>query len=80
MINIKCAKAYCKDYAKIENYKKAINDTSQVWECHHMSEESKRKNSEAHKGKKMTNENKENLSQLWKGKHWKLVDGKRVWY
>lgn len=32
-----------------------------------LSEESKKKMSEAHKG-------------IFKGKHWKLVDGKRVWY
>ena len=36
MINEKCAKSYCKDdIAKIENYDKAINDTTQTWELHH---------------------------------------------
>lgn len=28
-------KKYCKEYWKIENYEKAINDNSQIWECHH---------------------------------------------
>lgn len=28
-------KRFCKDYAKIENYDKAIVDTTQVWQCHH---------------------------------------------
>lgn len=28
-------KRFCKDYAKIENYDKAIADTTQVWQCHH---------------------------------------------
>ena len=26
---------YCKDFTKIENYSKAILDTSQTWDCHH---------------------------------------------
>ena len=36
--------------------------------------------SEAHKGKKLSEETKKNMSDARKGKHWKLVDGKRVWY
>ena len=28
-------KRFCKDYAKIENYDKAIADTTQTWQCHH---------------------------------------------
>ena len=51
------------------------------------SEESKRKNSESHlghvpwnKGIGCRKETKEKLSVRYKGKHWKLVDGKRVWY
>lgn len=36
---------------------------------HHASEESRKRMSEAHKGKSSPN----------KGKHWKLVDGKRVY-
>ena len=36
MINDKCAHAYCKDdITKIENYDKAINDTTQTWHLHH---------------------------------------------
>lgn len=26
---------YCKDYMKIENYEKAVNDTTQIWQLHH---------------------------------------------
>ena len=28
-------KKYCKEYWKIENYEKAVNDNSQIWEVHH---------------------------------------------
>lgn len=28
-------KRYCKEYWKIENYEKAVNDNSQIWEVHH---------------------------------------------
>ena len=36
MICIKTAKKFCKDdISKIENYDKAIADTTQTYECHH---------------------------------------------
>lgn len=152
-------KIFCKDYAKIENYNKAITDTQQTWVCHHrlethtsdgerrlvdisvdelmalgmyydrppeelifltreehtslhtkgkkMSEESKKKNAEAHKGIPCSEETKRKISEALKGnklghmseetkrklsealkghpaynkgKHWKVIDGKRVWY
>lgn len=39
MINFKQSKRYCKeDISKIKNYDKAIADTTQTWECHHMTE------------------------------------------
>ena len=39
MINIKEVQKYCKeDISKIKNYDKAIADTTQTWECHHMTE------------------------------------------
>ena len=51
------------------------------------SEEYRKKQSEAHKGKHHSEETKRKLSENhkgklnWvKGKHWKLVDGKRVYY
>lgn len=47
------------------------------------SEETKRKISEAKKGKKLppfSEEHKRKLSEVRKGKHWKLVDGKQTWY
>lgn len=48
------------------------------------SDETKRKMSEARKGKPKSEEHKEKLSEACKGQHkgktWKLVDGKRVWF
>lgn len=39
MINEKKARKYCKeDISKIENYEKAIADTTQVWDLHHRTE------------------------------------------
>lgn len=39
MINENAARKYCKeDISKIKNYDKAIADTTQIWECHHMTE------------------------------------------
>ena len=39
MINIRKVKRYCKeDISKIKNYDLAIADTTQTWECHHMTE------------------------------------------
>lgn len=46
----------------------------------HHSEETKRKMAEVHKGESRSEETKRKLSGLYKGKHWKLIDGKRVWY
>ena len=39
MINEKNAKKFCKeDISKIENYNKAVNDTTKTWHCHHRDE------------------------------------------
>ena len=39
MISAETVKKYCsEDISKIENYDKAIADTTQVWECHHRDE------------------------------------------
>ena len=36
MINEKQAKKYCRDdLSKIENYEKAVNDSTQTWDLHH---------------------------------------------
>lgn len=45
-----------------------------------LSEEHKRKLSEVMKGMKFYKEHRKHLSEAMKGKHWKLVDGKRVYY
>lgn len=45
-----------------------------------VSEEAKRKISDANIGKRRSDEAKKKMSELKKGKHWKLVNGKRVWY
>lgn len=48
------------------------------------SEETKRKISEAGKGRTFSEESKRKISEankgLHNGRHWKLVDGKRIWY
>lgn len=31
-------KWFCRDYTQIENYNEAINDNTQVWDCHHKKE------------------------------------------
>lgn len=50
----------------------------------HHSNETKQKISESHKGKHHSEETRNKISEANKGKHkdkhWKLVDGKRVWY
>lgn len=133
---------YCRHPEKIENYEKAVADTTQTWDCHHRlescfthkflkemnlyydiqpealifltraehsslhnkgkkrkefseehkrkiseakkgkrhSEETKRKISETKKGKKPSEEHKRKLGEAKKGKHWRLENGKRVWY
>lgn len=39
MINERQAKKFCKeDISKIENYDKAMSDTTQTWHCHHRDE------------------------------------------
>lgn len=39
MISEKYAKQFCcEDISKIENYEQAINDTTQLWDCHHRTE------------------------------------------
>lgn len=35
MICLQTVKRICKDYTHIENYDKAITDTTQTWDCHH---------------------------------------------
>lgn len=158
MIDLNRAKKYCKDYTKIENYEKAMADTTQTWNCHHRlefmpfrgkqvskkylieqgmyfnqpaealifltssehkklhakgannplygkhfsdeskakmsashkgktpwkgkhhSEETKRKIAETEKGKTVSEETKRKMSEAKKGKHWKIVNGKRVYY
>ena len=49
----------------------------------HLSEEHKKRISESAKGRKASEETRKRLSEAkrqWKVRHWKLVDGKRVWY
>lgn len=72
---------------KISEALKGKPGTSSGMKGKHHTEEARRKNSEAHKGqtpwnkgKKFSEETKRKLSEYKKGKHWKLVDGKRVWY
>lgn len=67
-----------------EEWKKKLSDShkGQVsWnKGKHHTEASRKKMSEAHKGVRHTEETKRKMSETRKGKHWKLVDGKRVYY
>lgn len=143
MICERSVKTFCKDFTKIENYEEAINDSAQIWHCHHrnekfytkqelidlglyydcppselifltrknhfkefhkgrcgrtLSEETKEKISESLKGisrkpfseehkrkislskKNPKNSTKIKMSIAKKGRHWRLVNGKRKWY
>ena len=44
------------------------------------SEETKKKMSETHRGHTTSEETRKKISEAKKGRHWKLIDGKRVWY
>ena len=63
-----------------EETKKKLSESLKGRKHGHLSEETKKKISDVHKGKQISEETKIMLSKYWKGKHWKLVDGKRVWY
>ena len=135
MISEKTVKSFCKDdISKIENYDKAIADTSQTWVCHHRLEITingeealtpkdlrrfgmylhrpyfeliflpRNEHQRLHllargqggtknpmygkdtwnkglKGAQRVDEDrKKRYSELYKGKHWRLVNGKREWY
>lgn len=68
-----------------EEHKRKISEANKG---KHRSEELRIKLSEANKGKKLSEETCRKISEAkkrkpnlyLKGKHWKLVDGKRVWY
>ncbi len=67
-----------------EETKQKISDSEKG---HPVSEETKAKMAESHKGKPLSEEARKKISGALrdrpsprKGKHWKLVDGKRVWY
>lgn len=67
-----------------EETKRKISEARKGWK---MPEEQKNKLSEVNKGKHMPEETKRKISETSKGrtstakgKHWKLVDGKRIWY
>lgn len=64
-----------------DEHKRKIGE---VHKGQHLSEETKAKLSEAFKGRHFSEEAKLKMAEakkgLYKGKHWKLVDGKRVWY
>ena len=53
---------------------------SEVHKGKRLSEEAKRKLSESRKGRTFSEKHKRKLSDAHTKRHWKLVDGKRVWY
>ena len=71
-----------------KDYENAMKDATEVKSKANKgkkrSEETRRKMSEVHKGKHLSEEQKKKLSEAhkgkYKGKHWKLVDGKRVYH
>lgn len=65
------------DEAK-ERMSKALSGENHPNYGKHLSEEHKKKLSEAKKN--MSDETRNKIAEAKKGKHWKLVDGKRVWY
>ena len=63
-----------------EETKRKISEAQKGKKRGHLSEEYKKKLSEACKGWHHSEETKRKISEVTKGKHWKVVDGKRVWY
>lgn len=61
--------------------KRKISESKKGKKGHRHSEESRKKMSEAAKNRaKITEDTRRKLVESHKGMHWKLVDGKRVWY
>lgn len=73
-----------KDKCFSEEYKRKLSEAHKgkpsafKGKCH--SEEVKKRISDSHKGKHFSEEHKRKMSEAKKGRHWKLVDGKRVYY
>ncbi len=66
-----------------EETKKKLSEARKgkpTWNGKHHSEETKKKMAEAHKGKTFSEEHRKKMSEAKKEKHWKVVNGKRVWY
>lgn len=62
---------------RAEDTKKKISETLKGKPSYIRTEETKRKMSEVRKGKPSR---LKGTTRPWKGKHWKIVEGKRVWY
>lgn len=78
---------FCRNEKEHRKYPhKGDKNTSKGFRGKKHSEETKKNISEALKGRKHSEETKKKMSESQKGhtgprgKHWKLVDGKRVWY
>ena len=65
---------------KMSEAKKGKSSWNKGLKTGHHSEETKKKIAESRKGIKFSEEHKNKLSEAKKGKHWKIIDGKRVWY
>lgn len=78
---------YWKGKALSEEHKRKLSDTNKGKKPYNMTDETRRKMAESkkgkpsnHKGKAHSEETRRKLSEAIKGKHWKLINGKRVWY